>query len=215
MIGAGRGHAHRHAARAEPWDERAVGQHHAVSEGRKHERLPAAVRDAGDADVRADEALVDQESREVLRVADLVAGVGETQPAALAADVGVAERRVGQPCGREAAREVLPARRVDEDRVALRDEQVDLRRRRLPRREPVQVDDERERPVLLERGEREGHVERHAVPALDAVQDARGRADLADAHDGHAGHAAVEDAGDQLRARGGRGDQDGDDGDGA
>ena len=77
------GEAQRFAGRAPPRHEPAVGQHRAVVERGEGERLPAAVGVAGHSDaVGVGAPVVDQAADQLLRVADLVAVVGEVDVAA-------------------------------------------------------------------------------------------------------------------------------------
>ena len=99
----GRGDLERLPVRARPGPEGAVGQPDAVAQPGEVEALDAAVRDARHAErVGLRHALVDQQAEQVLRVARLVAMVGEMDPAGVAAR---ARARVGP-----AARAAEPAR---------------------------------------------------------------------------------------------------------
>jgi hypothetical protein len=145
-----------------------VGLHDPVVQRAQDQRLPAAIGRSGDADaIGAHQSLVGQQAREVLRVVRLVAGIGEPDPAALHAHIGIAQRGVGRARGRSSARLAEAARRVADDDVA-GDRPVHERHVRLRQPPAVQIEDERKRPGLIGGRQRDVDVERHAVEALDA-----------------------------------------------
>ena len=93
------GQLQRRACRGAPWHKATVGQHHAVAQRGQLEGLPAAVGVAGHADPRrVRDALVDQAPDQLLRVARLVARVGEMDVAGRAVG-GVGQARLGHAAG--------------------------------------------------------------------------------------------------------------------
>ncbi len=159
-----------YAGGAAPRNEASIGKHHPVGERRQHQRLPAPIAIACCRDAtRVGDPLVDQSPDQLLRVAYLVADIGEVD-VALGASLGAGEARLGR-----AARSPEPAGRVGQDRITLASPgKCIVRVRGLLRvqilvlgvAEAMDLDHQRQLGRACSR-QGEGGIERYAVPRLD------------------------------------------------